>query len=477
MVAQRPAILYISRMHNTYSPLAQEIPFCDAITFSAALDHYNNSVFFHSARVDDTLGHYSFIALDPFEIIKHSDDETCDVFAELHRKLEFYALATISELPPFQGGLAGYLSYDLVRDLEVLPTQAVADIGYPKLILGFYDLVVSMDHIEQKAWIISSGLPELDDAKRQVRAQTRLQWLLAEIKNTPVHDYDIGAVIDADDIVSNFSEVDYKAAVTKVINYIKEGDVFEVNIAQRFKCALPKGLTPFQLYRRICAKNPAPFASYMRFDELAIASSSPERFLKVSDNLVETRPIKGTIKRSDNKETDQLLGQQLMMSEKNCAENAMIVDLMRNDLSRVCLPHSVQVPQFCQLESYQNVHHLVSVVTGTLRPDCNRVDLLKATLAGGSITGAPKIRAMEIIDELEPTRRGPYCGNAMYLGFNGAMDSSILIRSYVISNDTITFQGGGAVVLDSDPAQEYEETFVKVRMLMAALMENVTEEV
>ena len=197
MVAQRPAILYISRMHNTYSPLAQEIPFCDAITFSAALDHYNNSVFFHSARVDDTLGHYSFIALDPFEIIKHSDDETCDVFAELHRKLEFYALATISELPPFQGGLAGYLSYDLVRDLEVLPTQAVADIGYPKLILGFYDLVVSMDHIEQKAWIISSGLPELDDAKRQVRAQTRLQWLLAEIKNTPVHDYDIGAVIDA----------------------------------------------------------------------------------------------------------------------------------------------------------------------------------------------------------------------------------------------------------------------------------------
>ena len=453
-------------------PLFKELSYLEAITFSGALGQYNNVVFFNSARVDNKLGRYSFIALDPFEIVRYSEDDERDVFAELNRKLNSYVLADLPELPPFQGGLAGYLSYDLVRDLEVLPTQATADIAYPKLILGCYDLVVSVDHIEQKAWVISSGLPELEDAKRHVRAQARLQWLLAEIKNSPARHDDDEAVIDADDIVSNFTQADYIAAVSKVINYIKDGDVFEVNIAQRFKCALPAGLTPFQLYRRICAKNPAPFASYMRFDELAIMSSSPERFLKVTDDLVETRPIKGTIKRSDNKETDQLLGQQLMMSEKNCAENAMIVDLMRNDLSRVCMPHSVQVPQFCQLESYQNVHHLVSVVTGRLRAECNRIDLLKATLAGGSITGAPKIRAMEIIDELEPTKRGPYCGNAIYLGFNGAMDSSILIRSYVISHDTITFQGGGAVVLDSDPAQEYEETFIKVRMLMAALMEN-----
>ena len=453
-------------------PLFKELSYLEAITFSGALGQYNNVVFFNSARVDNKLGRYSFIALDPFEIVRYSEDDERDVFAELNRKLNSYVLADLPELPPFQGGLAGYLSYDLVRDLEVLPTQATADIAYPKLILGCYALVVSVDHIEQKAWVISSGLPELEDAKRHVRAQARLQWLLAEIKNSPARHDDDEAVIDADDIVSNFTQADYIAAVSKVINYIKDGDVFEVNIAQRFKCALPAGLTPFQLYRRICAKNPAPFASYMRFDELAIMSSSPERFLKVTDDLVETRPIKGTIKRSDNKETDQLLGQQLMMSEKNCAENAMIVDLMRNDLSRVCMPHSVQVPQFCQLESYQNVHHLVSVVTGRLRAECNRIDLLKATLAGGSITGAPKIRAMEIIDELEPTKRGPYCGNAIYLGFNGAMDSSILIRSYVISHDTITFQGGGAVVLDSDPAQEYEETFIKVRMLMAALMEN-----
>lgn len=456
-------------MNDAYLPLFEELPYSEAMVFSTALDGYNNIVFFNSTRHDKELARYSFIAIDPFAQFNYShDDIDPHIFDKLADKMRPFVLPNIPELPPFQGGIAGYMSYDLVRDLEVLPNQAVADVAYPKWVLGFYDLVLSIDHVQQQAWVVSSGFPKMDLFKRQDRARLRLQWFLSEIKSAVVADVsNIG--IDNACITSNFTKSEYLSAVSKIINYIVEGDVFEVNLAQRFACALPQGLTPFQLYRRICERNPAPFAAYIRFDDLAIVSSSPERFIKVQEGVVETRPIKGTIKRSNDKDEDILLAQQLVASEKNSAENAMIVDLMRNDLSRVCLPHSVRVPQFCQLESYQNVHHLVSIITGTLRPNCTRIDLLKATIAGGSITGAPKIRAMEIIDELEPTRRGPYCGHALYLGFNGAMDSSILIRTYVISDDKVTFQGGGAVVLDSDPLQEYEETFVKVRTLMDAL--------
>lgn len=450
-------------------PLFEEVSFSEALKFSAALHGYNDIVFFNSARIHPELAQYSFIALDPFETFIYDVTENSpDIFEQLAQKINTFNWPHIPGLPPFQGGVAGYLSYDLVRDLEELPHHAVADIAYPKCMLGFYDVVLSIDHIQQKAWICSSGFPESDIAQRQKRAQERLQWLWSEIQSAkPVPSNSV--TVAQESITSNFTESEYVAAVAKVQHDIAEGEVFEVNISQRFQCALPEGLTPFQLYQRIVERNPAPFASYMRFGELAIVSSSPERFLKVTGDVVETRPIKGTVKRSKNIKEDELLAQQLLTSEKNNAENAMIVDLMRNDLSRVCLPHSVKVPQICQLESYENVHHLVSVITGILRPEFDRIALLKATLSGGSVTGAPKIRAMEIIDEIEPTCRGPYCGHAVYFGFNGTMDSSLLIRTYVIFENVVTFQGGGAVVLDSDPLQEYEETFIKVRPLMDAL--------
>lgn len=462
--------IFSSIMNIHPSPLFEEISFLEALKFSTALNDYNNIVFFNSARLNDVLGRYSFIALDPFEqFIYESTEMIPDIFEQLAQKINIFKLSSISDLPPFQGGVAGYLSYDLVRDLEELPSYAIADIAYPKWVLGFYDVVLSIDHVQKKSWICSSGFPELDPDKRHERARERLQWLRSEIKLAKINKNINSVAVDQEDIISNFTESEYLSAVAKVKCDIADGEVFEVNISQRFQCALPEGLTPFQLYRRIAERNPAPFASYMRFDELAIVSSSPERFLKVSDNVVQARPIKGTVKRSKNIKKDEVLAQQLLTSEKNNAENAMIVDLMRNDLSRVCLPHSVAVPQLCQLESYENVHHLVSVVTGVLHPECDQIALLKATLAAGSVTGAPKIRALEIIDEIEPTRRGPYCGHALYLGFNGTMDSSLLIRTYVIFGSVVTFQGGGAVVLDSDPMQEYEETFTKVRTLMSAL--------
>jgi len=233
---------------------------------------------------------------------------------------------------------------------------------------------------------------------------------------------------------------------------------FEANLTQRFKARLPDHVKPFDVYRRLRALNPAPFAAYLTFKETVLASASPERFLRLMQGMVETRPIKGTRPRGKTAEEDALLAKELLQSEKDHAENIMIVDLMRNDLSRVCKDHSVKVSQLCGLESF-----------GELHDDVHAIDLLCATFPGGSITGAPKVRAMEIIAELEPTRRGPYCGSIGYIGFNGDMDSSIVIRTYAIKDKDITFQAGGAVVVDSDPRAEYEESLLKANALRMAL--------
>ncbi|MGH6929326.1 MAG: anthranilate synthase component I family protein, partial [Dongiaceae bacterium] len=222
-------------------------------------------------------------------------------------------------------------------------------------------------------------------------------------------------------------------------------------------------------YCRLRDLNPAPFAAFLRFDDVEIVSASPERFLSMRGNRVETCPIKGTRPRGRTVEEDRALADELLASEKDRAENVMIVDLLRNDPSRVCRDRSIDVPRLCELESFATVHHLVSTIVGELRPDLTAVDLLAACFPGGSITGAPKIRAMEIIAELEPTRRGPYCGSIGYIGFDGGMDTSIVIRTYAIRNGCVTFQAGGGIVADSTPAGEYAETLAKARALIAAL--------
>jgi para-aminobenzoate synthetase component I len=259
--------------------------------------------------------------------------------------------------------------------------------------------------------------------------------------------------------------------VARVVEYILAGDIFQANISQRFWGELPEGVDALALYRRLRRRNPAQFAALLDYGDITIASASPERFLSLDDGLVETRPIKGTRPRGDTPEEDARLAAELLGSEKDRAENVMIVDLLRNDLSRVCRDHSVLTPEICVLESYATVHHLVSTITGRLLPDSDAVDLLRATFPGGSITGAPKFRAMEIIAEIEPTRRGPYCGAIGWLGFDGSMDTSITIRTYCMKGRTVTFQAGGGITADSDPAAEYEETLAKARALVAALRE------
>jgi para-aminobenzoate synthetase component 1 len=267
----------------------------------------------------------------------------------------------------------------------------------------------------------------------------------------------------------DLAQAQFKSAIGRTIDYIEAGDIYQANITQRFRAKLPGAFDRLALYEALRSRNPATFAAYVDFGDTALLSSSPERFLKLEGRQVETRPIKGTRPRGRSPAEDSALAAELLASAKDRAENLMIVDLLRNDISRVCDVGSVKVPVLYGLESYATVHHLVSVVTGQLGADRNALDLLRACFPGGSVTGAPKIRAMEIIAELEPTARGPYCGSIGYISADGNMDSNIVIRTYCIQRDELTFQVGGGIVADSGPQAEYEESLAKAKALIEVL--------
>lgn len=458
-------------------PVIQEIPYQDPLAVFACFAQQDGAVFLDSAQLRENCGQYSFIAVDPFltllsknGVIQLNDQWfRGDPFAVLAENLTKFHLLTIANLPPFQGGAAGYFSYDLYQHLEKVHGQQLDDMHFPDLAIGFYDLVIAFDHLLQQAWIFSSGYPIQEKTARVMQAKERISWLQARLNSIPVLPALSTIMLDRDAIETSFTAHDYQAAISRIIDYILAGDIFEANLTQRFKALLPDKLHSFDLYRRLRFLNPAPFAAYMQFANTVLASASPERFLKLTQGKVETRPIKGTRPRGKTKMEDIALADELINSAKDRAENVMIVDLMRNDLSRVCEYHSVNVPQLCGLESYATVHHLVSIITGQLQLGQQAVDLLRATFPGGSITGAPKIRAMEIIAELEPTYRGPYCGSIAYLGFNGDMDSSIVIRTFALKDNQVTFQAGGAVVADSNPGAEYDEVLIKANALCKAL--------
>jgi para-aminobenzoate synthetase component 1 len=362
--------------------------------------------------------------------------------------------------------------------------------------LGLYDWVIAWDHRNRSAWLISTGLPERGAARerlareRLAQVRQRLAGVL-QVAHTralaqtaapgisqdrrresgvpayPVSGIDRAAEID---LRSTFTHRGYLDAVERVREYIIAGDIFQANLSQRFQTALTE--RPFDLYLRLRERNPAPFAAYLTFDDLAVLSASPERFLRLDhDHLVETRPIKGTRPRGLGPMHDAALGRALAESAKDRAENVMIVDLLRNDLSRVCRPGTVRVPELFALEQHPTVHHLVSTVVGELAPECDAADLIRATFPGGSITGAPKVRAMEIIAELEPTQRGVYCGSIGYISATGAMDTSIVIRTYIALGGRVYFQAGGGIVADSDLELEYRETLDKARGLIETLVE------
>jgi para-aminobenzoate synthetase component 1 len=437
-------------------------------------------VFLDSARPGGALGRYSFLAADPIHLIEAKNgrvtidgqQQAGDPFATVQAMLRRYRLPHRADLPPFQTGFAGYFGYDLRHHLEHLPAHAIDDQPFPDLILGFYDMVVAIDHLAQKCVLMANGFPAAGD-KRAVRAQERLAAMRQRLQQAQSPDRATGWSVTA---MADLPRDQVEAMVRRTIDYIEAGDIYQANITHRFRATLPEELDRLSLYDALRRRNPATFAAYLAFGDVAILSSSPERFLKVrieadGSGIVETRPIKGTRPRGHTAAEDAAEAARLLASEKDRAENLMIVDLLRNDLSRVSEIGSVNVPVLWGLESYATVHHLVSVVTAKLERRHDAVDLLRATFPGGSITGAPKIRAMQIIAELEPNRRGPYCGAIGYLSADGAMDTNIVIRTYCLTGRDLSFQVGGGIVADSDPAAEYEETLDKARALIETLRE------
>jgi para-aminobenzoate synthetase component 1 len=362
----------------------------------------------------------------------------------------------------------GYFSYDLCHFIERLPHKAIDDLNLPECYLGFYDAIVAFDHLENKTYLVSTGFPEAEVEKRKRRAEARLNELRNLVLLSPppqrVKEPAAGKGIV---LKANFSHEGYLGAVARAREYIGAGDIFQVNLSQRFEADL--NIQPYELYKRLRKINPAPFASYFNFGGVSIVGASPERFLKLRGDRVETRPIKGTKPRGKTPEEDKALAAALLASKKDRAENIMIVDLERNDIGRVCRYGTVKVTELAILETYPTVFHLTSTVVGQLREGKSRIDLLKATFPGGSITGAPKVRAMEIIDELEPTRRSVYTGSIGYLSFNGDMDLNIVIRTIIVKDGRAYFQLGGAIVYDSEPEAEYIETLDKGKALIQAL--------
>jgi para-aminobenzoate synthetase component 1 len=463
-------------------PLVEPLPpTLTAVEAFQRLAHLPHVVFFDSAAIDPRLGRYSFIAADPFAWLERSADGS-DALADIEALLNKFQnhVTPRPDLPPFQGGLAGLLSYDLNRCLERIPAARFNDFPAPALAMGAYDVVLAFDHLEARGWIISQGLPELDPQARQDRAAARLAQIRDHLEFVP------GAIphsafriphspslapqfpMPLPGITSNFSADDYRRMIRRGVEYVHAGDIFQVNLSQRLLHAAAS--SSIDLYLRLRDRNPAPYAGYLDLGDTQICSASPECFLTVRDRHVETRPIKGTRGRSHLPEADLFAGDELTASEKDRAENVMIVDLMRNDLSRVCTADSVHVAQLCRLETYAFVKHLVSVVRGELKPRATVVDLLRASFPGGSITGAPKVRAMEIIAQLEPTARGAYCGSLAYLGFDGSMDASILIRTITAGDGWWQLPVGGGIVAQSDPDDEYRETWHKARGMLKAVL-------
>lgn len=489
-----------------FFPLVQELaPAPAAWDVFRRLAGLSHPLFLDSALRHPTLGRYSFITAEPFDLIGSRGSrvsvarggqahEPADPFVVLGAQLARYQTATVPGLPPFQGGAAGLFGYDLCHHLERLPRPRFARAerqglcaGLCDMWVGLYDWVVAFDHQSDRAWVISTGLPEPQPRRREARARRRLRQVLRWLDREPTAEE--GAMPTAreslppgppptaapnfavsdifPDLWSNFNQAGYLAAVRRVIDYLYAGDCFQVNLAQRL--LYPARQPSVELYRRLRERNAAPFAGYFDLGEFVVASASPERFLFVQDGAVQTRPIKGTRPRGATPEEDRACAEELLRSAKDRAENVMIVDLLRNDLGRVCQYGSVRVGDVCRVETYRHVHHLVSEVFGRLRPGLGPIDLLRAAFPGGSVTGAPKVRAMEIIAELEPTARGPYCGSLGYIGFDGTMDTSILIRTFTIGRGWAQFPVGGGIVADSVPEREYEETWHKAEGLLRAL--------
>ena len=425
------------------TPEVTEIAYLEPSLYAVRLRDQPNLTLLESVMRHEHLGRWSFLACNPTETLCGLDG-----LATLRSSLTHNATEPLPGLPPFQGGYAGFISYDAGWAFQGAKHPPNFKPLCPDLIFHRYDTVVSFDHMQERAFIIGP------DA-------TTLERLL---KRKPTQ---AGSHI-IEGWQSNFTRHEYEAVIQRTVDYILAGDIFQANITQCFSADTPKNFDAFAFYQVLRQQNPATFAAFLDYGDVKVASSSPERLVKMAGRHLEARPIKGTRKRDADASRDAALIAELQSSRKDRAENVMIVDLLRNDLSRISKPGSVKVPVLCGLESYASVHHLVSVIEAETRDGLDAVDLLRAVFPGGSITGAPKIRAMEVIAELEQQARGLYCGGIGWLGFNGNADFNIAIRTALFTNGKAYVQGGGGITARSNPAAEYEESLVKISRIMEA---------
>lgn len=451
-------------------PKIEELPYFEdsaALLMPWADRHW--AVFLDSGFPHSRQGRFDIIAADPIASLVSYGNRTeireggnirishDDPFALVKQALGTQAVTDASL--PFYGGAIGYFAYDLVRRLEKLPSIAADEENIPDMVVGVYDWAVVVDHRERRTWLVGLGRDPI----------TWVRWphLCHGFSQIPIINWPRAGFTVTGEAQSNMDREFYNNAFHRIQHYIREGDCYQVNLAQRFNARCQGN--PWTAYETLRHINPAPFSAFLNFPMVQVLSSSPERFLKVSGGIVETKPIKGTRPRSPNPEEDMYSLQALQESLKDRAENLMIVDLLRNDIGKTCQPGSVHVPHLFAAESYATVHHLVSTVRGQLAPGHHALDLLRGCFPGGSITGAPKIRSMEIIEELEPHRRGVYCGAIGYIGYDGNMDSNIAIRTLVHSDDRIRLWAGGGITVDSDVEREYQECYHKAAAMLTLL--------
>jgi len=438
----------------------------DSARLFSRVAHQEWAIFLDSGAVEKRQGRYDIIATQPVctlltqgkqtRIIKAGREtiSQLDPFILIKQQLPFQQ--SFPEVP-FNGGAIGYFAYDLARNLEKLPEIAQDAEHVPDMAVGIYQWAVVVDHQQEQSYLVG-------------KADSTEQWqsLIKQFSQYP-EEQEIEKFQVTGEIQSNMTEAGYSQAFAKIKNYLTEGDCYQVNLAQRFIASCQGN--PWAAYCQLRKINSAPFSGYLNVPGVQVLCSSPERFLKVSNGRVETKPIKGTRPRKKDAQANQQQIEELQTSHKDRAENVMIVDLLRNDISKNCQPGSVKVPRLFDVESYATVHHLVSTISGQLATGSHALDLLRSCFPGGSITGAPKIRAMEIIEELEPHRRGIYCGSIAYIGFDGNMDSNITIRTLVHSEHSIRFWAGGGIVNDSVMEEEYQESFDKAIAMLNLLQQ------
>ena len=429
--------------------------------YSVFLD---NSINFSSSS---SLENYSYITSDPFLIvtskgnnIRIKEGETIkelsgNPFIVLDGLIEKYNFKDKINIAPFQGGAIGYMSYELRHYIEHMNSNTVDQLKLPEMNFGFYDWVISINHNKNTMNLIATILPgnKFDSALK------RIEWIKDKIKNPT--NISKKNKIKVGGLKSNFSKKEYLNSVKKIKKYIEKGDVYQVNIAQRYEIELEE--SSWDLYKRLRKITPSNYSAFLRYPELDILSTSPEHFVSLNNSLVESKPMKGTRPRGEDSILDEVLFNDLKNSSKDKAENLMIVDVVRNDLGKVCIPGSIKVENLFEIEKYEHVFQMITDIHAELNHKYNNIDLLMSCFPGGSVTGAPKIRAMEIIDELEPVERNVYCGAIGYFGFNGNMKTSIPIRTMIVTNNKGYFHVGGGIVYDSSPSMEYQETLDKAK--------------